>query len=273
MKDFAEIARDLVPLFHVARTGKPRSVKGCFDKARAYFREHGLAFNPMGCGNKKTGLPGWYRPTGCGENGSCPSDCPYLDDDSGDEKGGCYARIVGSPVERQARRASVDPAATAHSFIACALISLIHFGAPHRALVSGDLCLDDKIDPALLVALILASHAVQSALQTDADTAYLYTHTALPEASRSLLKAAGIAVLRSDRLEPGAAIVYPLDDLASLRQAHPETRLVECPAFRKGATCRSCRLCPRAQDLEICIVLDPHGQKERQVAETARAMH
>ena len=73
MKDFSQIARDLVPLFHVARTGKPRAVKGCFDKARAYFKANGLTFNPMGCGNKKTGLPGWYRPTGCSESGSCPS--------------------------------------------------------------------------------------------------------------------------------------------------------------------------------------------------------
>ena len=263
-EQYHHIIRDLISLCTL-RNGKLRSIRGCFNKAREYFANKGLPVNPMGCGNAKTGLPGSYRPTGCGKNGSCPPNCPYADK-------GCFGQ-GGTPAALQAMRASVKIEAATNAYLTCTVISWLHFQAPHRANVTGDLCREGMLDWDLCQAMIECSEALRECLEGIDITGYLYTHAdELDDWTRQRMLDAGCIVLRSDRLEPGAAVVYPLDEIPALREK-TSVRLVECPAFRRGATCRSCQLCPRSVDLQICIVLDPHGTKARTVAETARAMH
>lgn len=239
--------------FAVALASAYPDAKRTLKRARVVLRRRDENFVPLGDGNGKTGLPGFYRPVG----GSCPLDCPYL------EKG-CYAQTGN--VRTHQKRASLCAVECARSMALCAAASLTHNGRPCRAFVSGDIFRKGQVDKALVKILCETGRLLQEAFAVKT-VAYGYTHAPPGTVAVSQLREAGIELLQSDVCEPGGAIVWPYSRLSELREKYPAVRFTRCPAMLTGhkVTCRECFLCTEARATGRCIVFEAHGSKKKKV--------
>lgn len=224
-----------------------------FERARKLaLKQFNVKANPMGLRNKKIQGPATYRQVG----GSCPP-CPYLEV--------CYAG--GGNVALHARRAS-EEAFPALVSIAIALVATEQSGTPVRLHVSGDLCRDGVLDMEYVAGLLTLSNLYEN---RKGAWAWSYTHLTPAdfEPHRLRLKEAGIVVLYSDRFEVGGAVIWPFDEIETLR-ADPGVTYAKCREQLDGTPCVSCDLCVKAREKGICIVFKPHGRSQKRVLEIAR---
>ncbi len=214
-------------------------------RGRVRARRLGLDCNPVGTANKKTCVPSTYRPVGP----TCPP-CPY------DET--CYARH--GTVRWQQKRAS-DQSLPSLVSAAIAIVAAARHKILARLHVSGDVFCDGTVDAIYVYGLAEIARHVREKLGITSEVAWTYTHAppSVFELYRLLLEGAGICVLYSDHVQPGGAVVWPFDDLETLRGQHPDALLVKCREQLDGTPCRWCGLCWRARADGLTIVFDPHG--------------
>ncbi len=241
---------DAVDLWSLATAKNYKNPQTFADCTRAYARRRGYSVGPWGIANKKTGVPGTYRPVGK----TCPQECPYLDN-------GCYAQYhwVGSTERRATSSAWICATALGLAMI-CA--HKFNMGAV-RLHVSGDFYLNGGFDAEYL-------HAVEATLvhlrKHGIDVpCFSYTHIEdikeTPVFQRWL--SLGLYVRQSDHLGEWGAVVWPFDKIDILRQAHPEYQIAKCPAqlTHNSYQCKDCRLCWERPD--VVIAFNPHGADHR----------
>jgi len=204
----------------------------------------GVTPNPVGMGNKKTGVPSTYRPVGL----SCPP-CPISPY--------CYARFGHTGLHQE--RAKMNPLSSIFSAV-IALVSALKAGTVARLHVSGDFYTEGELDDEYVDGLLFSLRLLEDA-KIDDISPLAWTYTQMPlESFSSIFGAfseAGLTVLRSGYLGIGGSYIYPHQRLHYLRTAN--VQLVNCPAQTQGSNCKDCLLCPKAYELGICIVFDPHG--------------
>lgn len=210
---------------------------------------------PVGEGNRKTDLPGTYRPVGV----TCPSSCPALGKF-------CYAQ--GGHVGMIQRRSS-DEADAAVMAAIVAITSALKRGTVARLHVSGDFAREDKVDMAYVNAISAACSELR-ALSGQDIVAYTYTHLHDGKWVQRL-RDSGCAVRMSDSRSPnGAIIVRDREHAREVRQLEFEpagTKLAVCPAQLGDITCRACKLCWERPDITIAFL--PEGVNK---AETRRSV-
>lgn len=223
---------------------------------RTWAKRNCIPHNPVGSDDSKTQVPSTYRPVGP----TCPLDCPYLDN-------GCYAQQANVNIHQGRSSAELEPSFWSAAF---AFIIAGRFGTLARLHVSGGFARPDgEVDSGYIYRLCELADWACDYFEVD-KVAWSYSHFA-PEVFspyRALLSASGIEVIYSDQLRVGGAIVYPFELVPELR-AQTGLKLAKCPAqLSKHVTCRSCGLCWRTREANVCVVFNPHGSGKR-AAETA----
>lgn len=227
---------------------------------RTLAKGFGLASNPVGGGNKKTHLPGNYRPVGA----SCPSSCPYLPDEKG--KSQCYALRAHVNIAQKRSSTDLEKSLTSAAIV---MISAANTGTHARLHVSGDFFIGDKLDIGYLDGLTAIGKLIHRLTGVLKVRAYSYTHAKSVADLRRIakLKEVGIVVLQSDSIVKGGAIIADWDKLPELRKKHKGLHIAKCPAqmppvrTRQGterkASCATCDLCVTAEERGICIAFKP----------------
>lgn len=225
------------------------SSKTAFDVVRKVCKNQDFEILPMGCGNQKTDLPGFYRKVG----DTCPSYCPFLNN-------GCYAQVGHTTIHQN--KATNSKQAVLNSIVICSYISDKYFNNWSRMFVSGDVFIDNKVDVELLTKMKEVGKFLQQKLSKKI-VAYGYTHSK-DHSFLKELKECGLPLVASDYLGQGGCIVHPFDNFNELKQKVEGFKLVKCPAQLKAKLkCNGCSLCAKAFDKNICIVFDPHGSKKK----------
>lgn len=236
--------------------GKATTPKGLALRARKWRKKHGVQSDPMGVGNKKTGVPSTYREVGP----TCPATCPWLDN-------GCYAQ--GGRTALQSMAASDE---TERSLFAAAGAMAIaaKLGTVARLHVSGDFLRGGKVDAEYVFGLLDIGQELQGRGYPGV-RAWAYTH--IPpetfEPYREILEGV-VEVLYSDQEVAGGAMVWEHSRIDELRSRNPETTVVKCLAQTTDGRrdCKSCGICWTAREANQLIVFDPHGGQQKKVRDT-----
>lgn len=221
-----------------------------FGRALSY--SLGVQPNPVGCGNAKTRTPSTYRPVGV----TCPRSCHAWEE--------CYARGGNVGLHQARADAGVLPSVFSS---AIAVVAALRDGTLARLHVSGDFYSAFKIDDPYLECLQGMCAILRG--ETGEQGPFAWTYTAAPTAQalgiRDALESSGILVLLSGHHEGGGAVIYPHDRLADLVTKNPGVKYVPCPAQMSGTktSCKKCKLCFRARELDICVVFTPEGIKKK----------
>jgi len=236
---------------HYAQEKRP------LDKIRDAFRKRDMWCLPMGEGDSKTRLPGFYRPLGVW--GSCPKSCPLLRD------GGrrCYA--FSGYVVLHARRATLGVRDAVNAFVATSVVSLTVHDRPSRMFVSGDGCFEGKVDEHLFDRLCKAADMVAGALGRVGPVAYGYTRIPDSEALQRRLSEHHIELLRSGHPGPGGTVIWPITHMRELQERYPETEFAPCLHYTKRTPCSRCYRCVTARKLRRCVVLNPIGNHAKTI--------
>lgn len=234
-------------------TGKAKTPRGLALRSRKWRKARGIESDPMGVGNKKTGVPSTYRRVG----DTCPETCPWLDN-------GCYAQ--GGRVALQSKAASD---ATEQSLFAAASAMAIaaKTGTVARLHVSGDFLRDGNVDVEYVLGLLDIAEELQKRGYSG-PRAWAYTHIDPVdfEPYRQLLRGR-VEVLYSDVEVAGGAIVFPHARVEEVRERNPDLTVVKCLAQTTDGKrdCKSCGICWEAEANQQLIVFDPHGSREGRV--------
>lgn len=227
------------------------------EKARAVAIRHlGVTPNPFGTRDAKVQAPATYRPVGP----TCPADCEMLDTVCYAQQG--YVRIHQGRAGEDEKRSAVSTAIAAGFAIKFDTVCRLH--------VSGDFGRPDGdtvvVDERYIEAVCFIVEAACERYKRELGEAQVFTYTHFGgevfDSYRARLKASGIVVLYSGRMEPGGAIVVDeFDSLPMLRELYPERKLVKCLyQLSNKWPCSRCKLCPRAVDDELTIVFEMHGR-------------
>jgi len=212
-------------------------------KMSRLLKENGEFVAPIGLGNIKTGLPGFYRKVG----DNCPT-CKFKND-------GCYAQLgyVGI-VEK---RSPTSSEAALNGFLISTIVSQKYYNKPSRLFVSGDIFINGEYDKELHNSLIEAGQILQTIFGTET-LAYGYTHGKNLLKEIKELKSAGIVLLQSEFHGVGGSVVHHFNKFDELKSN--EFRYIKCPAqLRKDFQCSDCKLCIKSYEKKLCIVFNPHG--------------
>jgi len=230
------------------------------DRAREYFREGGLAIEPIGVSNIKTQIPSVYRPVGT----TCPETCGYLDEY-------CYAQ-QGNVLIHQGR-ATGDVGAFIRSMAIGAIVGHMWFDAPCRLCVSGDLFVFDEssghqvVDWDLIEEMTCVGRELQGLLNRK-NIAWSYTHAEFEDWQElfPVLRDAGISVVLSDFAMVGGCVTWWWEHMDKELPHDPGVRYLKCPAqiakqteAGKFKSCAECQWCAHPMDKNFCVVFEPHG--------------
>lgn len=207
-------------------------------KGRALLRKEGFEPNPVGAGNKKTGLPGTYRPVGA----SCPSSCALLG-------AGCYAQ-KGNVALAQ-KRAEVELTRDLSSAALGMAVAKHTQAGPCRLHVSGDLLRDGSADREYMAGLADIAKQIDNPSGT---SAYGYTHAGedtISEAELWHLASVGIRIRRSldkaEDMDENTAIVAERNfanfgEIKGIAK-RKGLKVAKCREQLDGTSCAECKLC------------------------------
>lgn len=216
---------------------------------REALRQEGFEPNPVGVGNRKTELPGTYRPVGA----SCPKTCALLGE-------GCYAQK--GRVNMVQVRAEVNLAKDLSSAgLAMATAANMAKPGPARLHVSGDLLKNGELDQDYIDGLVEMAPKVSSESPVKA---YGYTHAKGEEARKAIsrLKSAGIVIRQSldDKPAPGGAFVAEknFSNFIELKMANPGVPMAKCREQVDGTSCANCGICYEEKYDKVCVIFAKH---------------
>lgn len=249
--------------------GGAPSIDSAVERCRRVAKRMGLASVPVGASDGKTMVPGTYRKVG----ESCPGNCPHMGR-------GCYAEEGNVRTHQMRARLERESSLVGASI---AIVSALHFGWLARLHVSGDIMTIGErdevksVDLTYVLGLCEISRTARRLFGVER-TAWVYTHAHEDigvegvRPFQGMLEGSGIACLLSDVWEVGGACTLPFERVPEMR-AMTGLKLAKCPAqLSERMTCRECLLCPKAKELGVVIVFDPHGHRKRMVRETSLSL-
>jgi len=278
--DGRKLDRLLRHLLDVGGWEKPIGMPTFVGKLQRCVEDLGLRCNPVSRLNGKTAVPGWYRPIESKKDGgtTCHRSCPYRwadppawadpDDPGARGPGSCYA--LHSFVGWVQAAALVDVSASVVA-AAVAMVGAVRYWLQSRGHVAGDFGKDaDSVDWGYVRGLEALCSRLQHEFGAHVPLAWTYTHFETPDVPDLIrdLAHVGFVVRRSDRWEPGGAVVAPFSEVATLRRM-TSLDLVKCPAqLSKDVTCATCPVCVKYP--RKTVVFEPHGPAAAAIAEKAK---
>ncbi len=218
-------------------------------------KKYGVDPNPVGIRNRKVGGVSTYRRLG----DTCP-ECIYAKI--------CYAYSFPSNIHGFKAEAGAVPSLFSAA-IGAAFV--VRFGTAMRLHTTGGFArVGGDVDREYVHGLVDLGRE----LDIREPWAWSYTHFTRGEFEgyQQRLSRVGIEVLYSDVPTVGGAVIWDFDKLDKLRALFPAVRWVRCRSQVDHTPCISCMLCPKARQLGIGIVFQPHSGQKGEIERRAGAL-